>query len=248
MTAENPFVFDAENGLLLAPSVFSDLEEWLGYGFGTRLASGWPGEGSSSYASLRQIHSDIVVPVRAAADDTTGPCDLGQGDALTTRDPGQWIGVRTADCVPVLIADPRHRAVAAVHSGWRGTVAQIAAKAVARMASEYGSRPGELRVAIGPAIGVCCYEVGTDVAAQFGAESVRQQQPRSAQGSPHVDLRKAIEKQLLNAGVSQQWLARTEECTRCDGTRYHSYRRDGDKAGRMVAAIRVRPSSINLAY
>src|ERR1700754_3758813 len=96
----------------LQSSLFSDLP-WLQHGFGSRHSENW----LDSYTNLKQIHSNKVV----SADGRRG-C-LEQGDALITSDPGNWIGVRTADCVPILIADPEHRVVAAIHAGWRGTVA-----------------------------------------------------------------------------------------------------------------------------
>ena len=104
--------------------------EWLEHGFGTRLSVDWPPE---PYANLRQVHSDIVVSAGAEA------CGiLGDGDGLVTATPGLWIGVRTADCAPVILADPVRRAVAVIHAGWRGTVGMIVARAVARMGAEFG--------------------------------------------------------------------------------------------------------------
>jgi polyphenol oxidase len=198
---------------------------WLDHGFGTRHSDGWV---DSPAATLKQIHSDTVVRV----DDERG-C-LGHGDALITNRPGVHLTIRTADCMPILVVDPVRRAVAAVHAGWRGTASSIAAKAVARMQSEFGSVPAELQAAIGPGIGVCCYEVGPDVAAQFAAwcpefEGI---------GEPvRVDLLEVNRRQLDTAGVGR--IIAASRCTRCDSDEFHSFRRDRDLSGRMVSAIAI---------
>jgi polyphenol oxidase len=193
------------------------------HGFGTRLSTGWPGE----YTNLKQTHSDMIF----AAEDRHG-C-IGEGDALMSSTPGQRIGVRTADCVPLLLADPDHHAVAAVHAGWRGTVAEIAGKTVRRMQETYGSDVRRIRAAVGPAIGKCCFEVGPEVATQFttwfpGVEI-----------STHVDLAEANYRQLLLAGLRPEHIDASRICTMCDSERFHSYRRDRERSGRMVAAIGI---------
>jgi YfiH family protein len=197
---------------------------WLIHGFGTRLSPGnWPGE----YTQLKQVHSDCVIP----ADGRTGR--IGVGDALTSRTPGFLIGVRTADCVPVLLADPTTHAVAAVHAGWKGTALAIVRRAVERMAAEYGSDPTHLVAAIGPAIGKCCYEVGPEVCAALRPFFP---EPTSLQ---HVDLTEANRRQLVAAGLSAENIDTAGLCTKC-GSQFHSFRRDRDAAGRQVAAIGIR--------
>jgi YfiH family protein len=189
---------------------------WLRHGFGTRATDGWLPE----YTNVKQIHSDKVV----TADGRSG-C-LEPGDALITSEPGKWIGVRTADCVPILIADPLHRAVAAVHAGWRGTVASIAGHTVERLTREFGSDPAELRVAIGPAIGRCCFEVGPEVAQQFNTTDT------------YIDLLEANYRILAAAGVTPGHIDVMRLCTVCCGDKdFHSFRRDKDQSGRMVSAI-----------
>ncbi len=131
---------------------------WLQHGFGTRLSAGWPDAGG--LATAKQIHSDHVLLA-------TQPGHLGPGDAIISKQPGVTVAVRTADCLPILIVDSRTRAVAAVHAGWRGVVAEIAPKAVEAMRLEFGSRPEDLEIVIGPGIGPCCFEVGPEVATQF---------------------------------------------------------------------------------
>ena len=137
-----------------------DALPWLIHGFGTRQ-SDIPGR-FANLATVKQIHSAICV----AAEGRCGV--LGEGDALLEDQPGSAIAIKTADCIPILLVDQRHRAVAAVHAGWRGTVARIAARAVEAMRQRFGAEPRDLHAAIGPGIGKCCYEVGAEVAAEFG--------------------------------------------------------------------------------
>jgi YfiH family protein len=114
---------------------------------------------------LRQVHSDIIHRV-----DSSNPVAIEswpQGDALITNEPGILLTIQTADCIPILLADPENRAIAAIHAGWRGTVRRIAAKALGRMQMEFGTKPEDVIVALGPGIGRCCYEVGPDVAKEF---------------------------------------------------------------------------------
>jgi YfiH family protein len=131
--------------------------------------------------ALRQIHSDVVhvvVHVINSGNESAGGTDspgtqlsdaAPQGDALITREPGVMLVVQTAYCVPILLADSKRRAIAAIHSGWRGTVRRIAAKALGRMQMEFGTKPQDVIAALGPGIGQSCYEVGTEVAAEFQA-------------------------------------------------------------------------------
>jgi YfiH family protein len=201
---------------------------WLEHGFGTRTSSGWPD--TTDLASVRQIHSDIVV----VAEHTD--C-LAEGDALITDRPGITLSIRTADCLPILIADPTHRAVAAVHAGWRGTALGIVPKTVQAMTDRFGTRPEDLVVAIGPGIGACCFEVGPEVAVQF-----QQWFPERADltSRTKVDLVETITRQLRRNDGAVRHLATANLCTVCDAVLFHSYRRDREQAGRMTATIRIR--------
>ncbi|HLY17984.1 MAG TPA: peptidoglycan editing factor PgeF [Bryobacteraceae bacterium] len=191
---------------------------WLDHGFGTRHAAGPP----DRLATLHQIHSAICVPARGR----TGL--LGDGDALLDNTPGNFLAVKTADCIPILLVDEEHRAVAAVHAGWRGTVSRIAAAAVRMMQEEFRARPGGLHAAIGPGIGKCCYQVGADVAAQFGES-----------GSCHLDLVEANRLQLLDAGVPVAHIYAARLCTRCGVHDFHSFRRDKEHSGRMFSFVGI---------
>ncbi|HUK32037.1 MAG TPA: peptidoglycan editing factor PgeF [Candidatus Acidoferrum sp.] len=122
------------------------------------------GAGKLDLAVLRQIHSDVIHTVERSL---ATPL---QGDALISNSPGIILGVQTADCVPILLADTRNRAVAAIHAGWRGTLSRIAAKTIGRMQMEFGARPADIVAAIGPAIHRCSYEVGPEVAQAFAGQ------------------------------------------------------------------------------
>jgi YfiH family protein len=208
----------------------SELEElpWLEHGFGTKLSPGWPGP--AQLATLRQIHSNQVLEA-----DHTG-C-LGEGDALISNRPGVTLAVRTADCLPILLADPRNRAVAAVHAGWRGTVAGIVPKTVQAMVARFGTRPEELVVAIGPGIGPCCFEVGPEVAAQFAAFFPERD---DLGGLTRIDLAETNRRQLRRNDGTVGQVATANLCSFCRSDLFHSYRRDHEKAGRMISAIGIR--------
>jgi polyphenol oxidase len=187
------------------------------HGFGTRDSDGWP---PLPTATVRQVHSDRVVFAE-------GPGMHGEADALMTDRSGFALAIRTADCVPILIADPENHAVAAVHAGWRGTVTAILAKTLAEMSKRFGTKPEKVLVAIGPAIGPCCFEVGPEVAVQFGQVAEK----------THVDLIEANRGHALAAGVPVSQITVSGHCTRCEPTLFHSFRRDREQSGRMVSAI-----------
>ncbi|MGA3016432.1 MAG: peptidoglycan editing factor PgeF [Bryobacteraceae bacterium] len=193
-----------------------DALPWLIHGFGTRRAD-VPAL-FENLATLNQAHSDSCI----SADGRSGV--LGQGDALLEDAPGAVIAVKTADCVPILLVDERNRAVAAVHAGWRGTVARIALRAVQAMSRRFSTNPRDLHAAIGPAIGCCCYEVGPEVAAQFGV-----------QGRAHIDLVAASRAQLLESGVTADRIYASKLCTMCRPEEFHSFRRDHQAAGRLYS-------------
>lgn len=198
-----------------------DALPWLIHGFGTRQ-SDIPGR-FANLATVKQIHSAICV----AAEGRCGV--LGEGDALLEDQPGSAIAIKTADCIPILLVDQRHRAVAAVHAGWRGTVARIAARAVEAMRQRFGAEPRDLHAAIGPGIGKCCYEVGAEVAAEFGER-----------GRTHISLPDANRSQLLEAGVTPGRIYASNLCTMCLAEEFHSFRRDGEAAGRLYSFAGIR--------
>jgi YfiH family protein len=207
------------------------LEElpWLVHGFGTRSSSEWP-PGDAEVATLRQIHSDTVLVAERAG------C-AGEGDALITNHRGITIGIRTADCLPILIADPSNRAIAAIHAGWRGTLLGIVPKTLKAMQEQFGSRPEDLVVVVGSGIASCCFEVGPEVAVQFSAFFPER---KDLSGRTKIDLVETIRRQVgRNDGTARQFAA-VGLCSVCRADLFHSYRRDREAAGRMVSLIGVR--------
>jgi YfiH family protein len=202
--------------------------DWLEHGFGTRVSSRWPDP--SRLAILKQVHSARILMAGAV----TG--NIGEGDALITDRPGLLVGVRTADCVPILLVDQKTRAVAAVHAGWRGTAQSIVGSTISNLVDRFGTEPDHVWAAIGPAIGKCCYEVGADVARQF---SHWLPELGGCSLAVHLDLAGVNRLQLLQAGVPAENVFTGAPCTFCTDT-LHSYRRDKDASGRMMSAIGIR--------
>jgi YfiH family protein len=191
--------------------------------------AGWP------IIKLKQVHSGIVVDI----DDTLAASEAVQGDAAVTGLAGVMVGVQTADCVPILIAHREGRAVAAIHAGWRGTAAGIAEAAVMRLSRKFGLAVKDFVAAIGPHIGPCCYQVGEEVAAEFG---YREAIVRSIdQEKPHLDLGLANRAELLQAGIPDTQIETSSLCTRCRADLFHSYRRDGKRMGHMLSVIGITP-------
>src|SRR5271154_2995861 len=221
--------------------------------------------GESRVAALRQIHSDIVHVV-GAAEFPQGE-QAPKGDALITREPGVLLTIQTADCIPILLADTKQRAIAAIHSGWRGTAQRIAEKTLGRMQMEFGTRPEDVIAALGPGIGRCCYEVGSEVARDFDAQfpSAREwfdgpfdalasgendpnwlpwltMKPPGHQPPPlrvHLDLIAANRAILAAAGIPARQISSSGLCTACRTDLLFSYRRERT-TGRMMAAIGIR--------
>jgi purine-nucleoside/S-methyl-5'-thioadenosine phosphorylase / adenosine deaminase len=241
---------------------------WLLHGFTTRqtgdFGNGTPddeclhrlGADGLKLRTVRQIHSNEVCLL-----DEEGPQDGSsrpEADALISGLAGHVLGVRTADCLPLLLVDRDRRAVAAVHAGWRGTQQRVAAHAVEKMRECFGSDPGALEAAIGPGINVCCFEVGKEVAGQFhpslvvspphraktgrdiaaGSPAEPLAEPRP-EGRPHVDLVEANREQLLEQGIPARSIWSAGRCTCCNADEYFSYRRAQDTA-RMLAFAGVK--------
>jgi YfiH family protein len=182
---------------------------------------------------IKQVHGARAV----RAEDVAGASGL-EGDAIVARagpaGRGVAVGVRVADCVPVLVADRASGSVAAIHAGWRGVVGGVIRAGVELLEEgEVVERlaRGEVVAAIGPCIGACCFEVGRDVAAQIGFV-VRREGDKA-----YVDLRAAVRSQLRALGLPDACIDDVPGCTRHEPERFHSYRRDGAHSGRMLAAV-----------
>jgi len=197
------------------------------------------------FAGCWQVHGADVRVVQSV--DDARPAENQQGDTIycdviVSRAKGVLAGVKTADCVPILIGDPVTRAFAAVHAGWRGTLATAVMVAVDRLKREYDARPENLRVAIGAAAGPCCYEVGSEVIDAFtsrfgsGASLFRTTRP----GHATVDLLKANRDQLQSAGVIPERIHTAPICTMCSTDLFFSYRKEKSvhgKVGMLVAVV-----------
>lgn len=219
------------------------------------------GAGKMPAVTLRQIHSDIVHTIHSVSAE-----DPLQGDALITREKCILLTVQTADCIPILLADTKRHAVAAVHSGWRGTLARIAAKTLGRMQMEFGTRPEDVVAALGPGIGRCCYEVGEEVAKEFAAQFPEARDwfdgpfdaLASGESDPnwlpwltmkppghappplraHLDLIAANRAILSASGIPAKSISSAGLCTACRTDLFFSYRRERT-TGRMMAAIGI---------
>ncbi len=208
--------------------------------------------------ALKQFHSDVI---HVFDTPSTDPC---RGDASITNRPGLLLAIQTADCVPILLVDPKKRAIAAIHAGWRGTLARIAAKTIGKMQMHFATNPRDLLAAIGPSIGPCCYEVGTEVATQFlsqfpdaptyfdefrtGDEPNPIQwlnmMPPGHQPPPKgvlLDLRKANRSQLQSVGLRPENIHTIDLCTACCPDLLFSYRKQGPQSGRLMSVIALRP-------
>ena len=224
------------------------------------LCSGGSHDTDPKLVTVRQIHSTQVLRV-----DGTTAADRAvlSGDGLMTDEPGVVLGIQTADCIPVLVADTKSHAVAAFHAGWRGTVNRIVEAGVGKMRLEFGSDPRDLVAAIGPGIGQCCYAIGEEVLHEFqsqfsyanelfrevyDSDPIRNKYPMlflSARAPGHsdigpqlhLDLAEANRRQLLDAGLTA--ISLVSECTSCLPGRYFSHRGERGFAGRMLSAIGV---------
>ncbi len=234
---------------------------WLVHGFSTRSGhsenhadldtSAHPDPGRWPLITLKQTHSAVVhrIPSRAHGQIGSKGEHYAEGDGLITNQPEILLGIQTADCVPVLVADVRTRAVGAFHAGWRGTVAGIVGQGVRQMAANFGSDPNDLIAAIGPSIGPCCYRVGEEVRIAFTERFVDGQtlfhQDEENSANPRLDLWEANRRQLIAGGLPPEQISVVAQCTACtfepDGQRrFFSYRAEAGTTGRMMSVIGTR--------
>lgn len=195
-------------------------------------------DGDWMLTAVWQMHSADIRTVRDREDARS---DEERCDALTTRAPGILLAVKSADCVPLLLGDVRTGACAAVHAGWRGTVARIVERIIERMSTEYGTRAEDVRAAIGPAAGACCYEVGAEVIEAFrenfrDADSLFQP---TREGHALIDLQRANRNQLIQSGVPLERIHIAPFCTMCRTDLFFSYRREKSVFGRVGRLMSV---------
>src|SRR5258708_6398748 len=215
------------------------------------------GAADSPVVLLKQFHSAVALFYAEP------PAEPHKGDASLTNSRGILLGVQTADCVPILLVDPKQRAVAAIHAGWRGTLARIAEKTVGEMRMRFGSKPAAIVAGLGPAIGGCCSEVGTELVteftSQFAGAAEYFDEPRTGEEpnplqwlnmmppgnqpppkNVRLDLRKANRSQLLSAGLRDASIFVSYLCTACHTDLFFSYRKEVEHSGRLFAAIGIR--------
>ncbi len=214
--------------------------------------------------SLRQVHSDIIRHIESVPDSTNK--EPLTGDGMITATPGLLLAIQAADCLPVIVADTRRHAVGVFHAGWRGTVKRIVEKGVGEMVRHFGSRPRDLKAAIGPGIQGCCYEIGEEVRTKFesqfsyasslfrevkDSDPVREKYPLlflTARAPGHSELPKRIfldlveanRQQLIAAGVPKKGIEASPLCTNCHPELLFSYRAEKGKTGRMMGVAGIR--------
>jgi polyphenol oxidase len=243
----------------LAAHLFTTRQWRLGSTAAGDRDEGWPevasamSVGNDALVRVRQVHGAAVCRGSAAG--------RPEADIIVSDDPGAALAIQTADCVPLLIADTKSRACAAVHAGWRGMAARAPQRAVQALEKDFGCRPENLVAAIGPSIGACCYEVGEDVHAAFAAAGFSTDDrarwfaasPRPSERNPSMPGLKprrpgywffdgwaAASAQLTAVGVSADRIYVAELCTASHPDALCSYRREGARSGRLAAAIRPR--------
>jgi len=224
------------SGLLTIPRL--EKIPYLVHGFGTEEWTDEDFRRKSEWASFRriyldQVHSDIIRFIDGIPDKNL------KGDAMLTDLPELLLIIKTADCLPVLIVDESRKVIAAVHCGWRGTSKRVIQKAIQGMGDHYGCLPSALLVAQGPCIGSECYEVGEDVFQSFGKEGLATDlfRPHPSKEKKYLfDLKGENLSQMLSLGIEKENIYSVDCCSHCDES-FPSYRRDDDKAGRMLSFI-----------
>ena len=196
------------------------------------IASRW-GEGIG-LVTCTQVHGTAVVFAR---NPTAGWREVGKCDAIWSDRPRVAIGIKVADCLPVTLIDADHGVMANIHSGWRGASGGIVVETIESMRRLSPFSPGTARAWLGPSIRSCCFEVGEEVVGAFGARygDVTEFVSPGARGRPHFDLAALTRRLLRDAGLAGSSIVDSGLCTRCEGSIFHSYRRDAASAGRMLA-------------
>lgn len=189
--------------------------------------------------TMQQVHGDNLIEVTDKK-----MKEAGEADGMVTAESGVYLGVLTADCVPLIFIAPKQRLAAAVHAGWKGTLAGIAAKTVDYFKSHYDVDAGDLEVALGPSIGVCCYDVNNDVATPLMKKWGALTTPSIAMKNdkPHINLSRLNRDILRDAGVPGSQLFQVGPCTSCTTDEFFSYRRQGGETGRQIGVVGWLPS------
>jgi YfiH family protein len=230
------------------------------------LAEAVTGDAATPLVAVHQFHANLVHVASVSDEGRERPW---KADGLIANEPGLLLGIQTADCIPVLVADRKRLVVAAFHAGWRGTVKRIVELGIGRMSAEFGCKPEDMIAAIGPGVGACCYAVGEEVLSEFesqfhyarevfhevySTDAVRNKYPMLflTQRAPghsligpelHLDLVEANRRQLLAAGLKARAIKVVGGCTSCETELFFSHRASQGHAGRMMAVIGIKPRS-----
>jgi polyphenol oxidase len=264
-TGGNTTVYRAAERDLNLGFTNSDDPEIVAQNRGLFVTESCAGKKILGLVTLRQIHSTLIHKVSSRDVLEHKTVAVLKGDGLMTGEPGVLLGIQTADCIPVLVADRKKRAVAAFHAGWRGTVARIVENGVGRMRVEFNSRPEDLIASIGPGIGQCCYAVGEEVREQFesqfsyaaklfrevsDSDPVKEKYPMlfltarapghaAPNSSMHLDLVEANRRQLLAAGLKKGAISLASACTGCNTGQFFSHRAEHGFTGRMMSVAGI---------
>jgi YfiH family protein len=209
-----------------------------------QLAKKLQSDTSLTFIVANQIHSDTIRVIDKAS--TSGWESLSDAiedcDALVTNIPHVVLTILTADCVPILLYDPIHEVIAAVHAGWKGSKAEIVKKTVQKMTEIFGCYPSDIQAGIAPAIGGCCYEVGKEVAEHFFymPDAYKQKDEKYMLDLPNVN-----KQQLLDAGLKEENIEMSHICTACDVEYYFSYRKEQGCSGRFMSIIGLKDRNEN---
>jgi YfiH family protein len=188
--------------------------------------------------TMKQVHGDQIIDVRDSR-----LKEAGGADGMVTEEPGVFLGVLTADCVPILFSVRGRRLAAVAHAGWRGSLAGIAAKMVCHLRDRYNVDPASVEAALGPAIGACCYAIGADVSQPLVRKwgSAAEKFLTSKDGKQFLDLRALNVVLLQDSGVPPEQIFAVGPCTSCAPEDFFSYRRDKKETGRQISFIGWQP-------
>ncbi len=248
---------DVRHGITGRISGLAPAEANIGYGVPRDKDAAWierqrwcraAGIDPLAISTVHQVHGRDVVRVDIDDRGRGGPFGsnaLGQADALMTNAPGVAIMTLHADCLPIILVDPDVLAVCVIHSGWRGTVADIPGASIDAMVNEYGADPERIIAIIGPGIRSCCYEVGDEVIAGWRALAGDAADAAIASGPRrlHLDLPDANRWLLMRAGIKAGNIDDLAHCTRCNGDRWFSHRGQGPETGRFAAMVGIAPAT-----
>ncbi len=223
--------------------------DFLAHGFGARQSVWYEARNIAPKLifTVKQVHGNkvLIIDNTLAAEWAGGRAEnTFSADAIITKETGIAIAIRTADCLPIIMAEPQHRVIAVAHAGWRGTYKQIAARTIDNLVDKFALQPENILAALGPCIGACCYEVGSEVVEKFKADFSGWRDyfvPKEKKW--HLDLIGANKAQLIELGVRKENIDCINLCTACNQKLFFSYRKDPKTNMRMINLVMSKPSA-----